>query len=269
MRGRVGRSNKKAYCYLLTPPASLLTSDSRKRLAALEEFSELGDGFKVAMRDLDIRGAGNLLGGEQSGFINDLGFETYHKILDDAIQELKETDFKELFAVELSEKAKLIVQDCVIETDLEILIPETYVNSTSERLQLYSRLDNIKDEDQLKKFSDELNDRFGEIPSSVQELINSVRLRWLGEELGFEKISLKGEKFRGYFVSNNDAYFNSDVFGKILRFVQTHSRLCKMKDQGGKAMLVTENITSVDSAIDLLHQMIDRLSKSANEIISK
>jgi transcription-repair coupling factor (superfamily II helicase) len=269
MRGRVGRSNKKAFCYLLTPPASLLTSDSRKRLAALEEFSELGDGFKVAMRDLDIRGAGNLLGGEQSGFINDLGFETYHKILDDTIQELKETDFKELFAVELSEKAKLIVQDCVIETDLEILMPETYVNNTSERLQLYSRLDNIKDEEQLNKFSNELTDRFGEMPSPVQELINSVRLRWLGEELGFEKISLKGERLRGYFVTNNDAYFNSEIFGKILQFVQTHSRQCKMRDQAGKAMLVIENVKSVDVAIELLHQMIGRLSKSANEIISR
>ena len=269
MRGRVGRSNKKAFCYLLTPPASLLTSDSRKRLAALEEFSELGDGFKVAMRDLDIRGAGNLLGGEQSGFINDLGFETYHKILDDTIQELKETDFKELFAVELSEKAKLIVQDCVIETDLEILMPETYVNNTSERLQLYSRLDNIKDEDQLKKFSTELIDRFGEMPAPVQELINSVRLRWLGEELGFEKISLKSERLRGYFVSNNDSYFNSPIFGQILQFVQSHSRQCKMRDQAGKAMLVIEDVKSVDNAIDLLNQMIGRLSKSASEIPSK
>ena len=269
MRGRVGRSNKKAFCYLLTPPASLLTSDSRKRLAALEEFSDLGDGFKVAMRDLDIRGAGNLLGGEQSGFINDLGFETYHKILDDTIQELKETDFKELFAVELSEKAKLIVQDCVIETDLEILIPETYITSTSERLQLYARLDNIKDEGQLTKFSNELRDRFGDVPSSVQELINSVRLRWLGEELGFEKISLKNEKFKGHFVSNNDSYFNSDIFGKILQYAQQNPRLCKMKDQAGKAMLIIENVKSVDSAIELLHQMIGRLSKSANEITSK
>ena len=269
MRGRVGRSNKKAFCYLLTPPASLLTSDSRKRLAALEEFSELGDGFKVAMRDLDIRGAGNLLGGEQSGFINDLGFETYHKILDDTIQELKETDFKELFAVELSEKAKLIVQDCVIETDLEILMPETYVSNTSERLQLYSRLDNIKDEEQLTKFSAELTDRFGEMPSPVQELINTVRLRWLGEELGFEKISLRGERLRGYFVTNNDAYFNSEVFGKILLFVQAHSRQCKMRDQAGKAMLVIENVKSVDSAMELFHQMIERLSKSVNEIISR
>ncbi|MFZ6010756.1 MAG: transcription-repair coupling factor [Bacteroidota bacterium] len=269
MRGRVGRSNKKAFCYLLTPPASLLTSDSRKRLAALEEFSELGDGFKVAMRDLDIRGAGNLLGAEQSGFINDLGFDTYHKILDDAIQELKETDFKELFAAELAEKAKLIVQDCVIETDLEILIPETFVASTTERLQLYSRLDNIKDEAQLQKFCDEVKDRFGALPRSVEELISSVRLRWLGEKLGFEKLSLKGDKLRAYFISNKDDYFNSDTFGQILAFVQKHSRQCKMRDASGKAMLVVESIKSVDSAIDLLSQMSNQAAKSTKEILSK
>lgn len=269
MRGRVGRSNKKAFCYLLTPPASLLTSDSRKRLAALEEFSDLGDGFKVAMRDLDIRGAGNLLGGEQSGFINDLGFETYHKILDDAIQELKENDFRELFAVELAEKAKIIVQDCVIETDLEILIPETYVNNTSERLQLYARLDNIKDEEQLKKFSNELGDRFGEIPSAVHEMINSVRLRWLGEELGFEKISLKNDRVRGYFVTGNDAYFNSEIFGLILKFAQNNPRRCKIKDQGGKPLIVIENVPSVDAAIELFDHMIGRLSRSDKEIASK
>ncbi|HMV07768.1 MAG TPA: transcription-repair coupling factor [Cyclobacteriaceae bacterium] len=269
MRGRVGRSNKKAFCYLLTPPASLLTSDSRKRLAALEEFSDLGDGFKVAMRDLDIRGAGNLLGGEQSGFINDLGFETYHKILDDAIQELKENDFRELFAVELAEKAKIIVQDCVIETDLEILIPETYVNNTSERLQLYARLDNIKDEEQLKKFSNELGDRFGEIPPAVHEMINSVRLRWLGEELGFEKISLKNDRVRGYFVTGNDAYFNSEIFGLILKFAQNNPRRCKIKDQGGKPLIVIENVPSVDAAIELFDHMIGRLSRSDKEIASK
>lgn len=269
MRGRVGRSNKKAFCYLLTPPASLLTSDSRKRLAALEEFSELGDGFKVAMRDLDIRGAGNLLGAEQTGFISDLGFETYHKILDDAIQELKETDFKDLFASELAEKAKLIVQDCVIETDLEILIPDTYVNNTSERLQLYSRLDNIKDEDQLGKFTNEIRDRFGALPPSVEELINSVRLRWLGEALGFEKLSLKNEKLRAYFVSNRDDYFNSDTFGKILAFVQSHNRQCKVKDSAGKAMLLVENIKTVDTAIELLAQMSGQSFKSAKEIFSR
>jgi transcription-repair coupling factor (superfamily II helicase) len=269
MRGRVGRSNKKAFCYLLTPPASLLTSDSRKRLAALEEFSELGDGFKVAMRDLDIRGAGNLLGAEQTGFINDLGFDTYHKILDDAIQELKETDFKDLFASELAEKAKLIVQDCIIETDLEILIPEVYVSSTSERLQLYSRLDNIKNEEEIQKFALEIRDRFGALPPSVEELINSVRLRWLGERLGFEKLSLKSEKLRAYFITGKDEYFASDTFGKILSFVQKHSRQCKMKDSGGKAMLVVENIISVDAAIELLSQMSDQSLKSASEIFSK
>jgi transcription-repair coupling factor (superfamily II helicase) len=269
MRGRVGRSNKKAFCYLLTPAASLLTSDSRKRLAALEEFSELGDGFKVAMRDLDIRGAGNLLGAEQTGFINDLGFDTYHKILDDAIQELKETDFKDLFASELAEKAKLIVQDCTIETDLEILIPELYVSSTSERLQLYSRLDNINNEDELQKFAREIKDRFGALPSSVEELINSVRLRWLGERLGFEKLSLKSEKLRAYFITGKDEYFNSDTFGKILSFVQKNSRQCKMKDSGGKAMLVVENIKSVDAAIELLSQMSDQSFKSPSEILSR
>ncbi|MBT1685322.1 transcription-repair coupling factor [Dawidia soli] len=269
MRGRVGRSNKKAYCYLLTPPASLLTADSRKRLGALEEFSELGDGFKVAMRDLDIRGAGNLLGGEQTGFITDLGFDTYHKILDDAIQELKETDFRDLFASDLAEKAKLIVQDCVIETDLEILIPETYVASTTERLQLYSRLDNIKNEDELAKFSNEVRDRFGPLPASVEELVNTVRLRWLGEKLGFEKLSLKSEKLRAYFISTNDTYFSSDIFGQVLSFVQKNSKQCKMKDSGGKAMLIVDAIKTVDAAIDLLGRMAGQESRSAKEILSK
>jgi transcription-repair coupling factor (superfamily II helicase) len=255
MRGRVGRSNKKAFCYLITSPASTLSSDSRKRLASLEEFSDLGDGFKVAMRDLDIRGAGNLLGAEQSGFISDLGFETYHKILDDAIQELKETDFKELFATELAEKAKLIVQDCVIETDLEILIPETYVNNTSERLQLYSRLDNVKNEEALEKFELEMIDRFGPIPASVKELINSVKMRWLGERLGFEKLSIKNDRLRAYFISTKDSYFSSDTFGKILAFVQANPRKCKMKDHQGKAMLNIENVPSIDDGISLLSQM--------------
>ena len=189
MRGRVGRSNKKRFVSCSRPLHHCLLL-IRASWLPLEEFSDLGDGFKVAMRDLDIRGAGNLLGAEQSGFINDLGFDTYHKILDDAIQELKETFFKDLFADELAEKAKLIVQDCVIETDLEILIPETYVNNTSERLQLYSRLDNLKNEEQLDTFIHELRDRFGELPQSVYELINSVRLRWLGRKLdlrGFTK----------------------------------------------------------------------------------
>jgi transcription-repair coupling factor (superfamily II helicase) len=269
MRGRVGRSNKKAFCYLLTPPTSVLSSDSRKRLAALEEFSELGDGFKVAMRDLDIRGAGNLLGGEQSGFITDLGFDTYHKILDDAIQELKETVFKDLFAEELTAKAKLVVQDCIIETDLEILIPDTYINNTSERLQLYSSLDNIKNEEELKKFSSSLVDRFGPLPMAVEQLINTVRLRWMGEELGFEKISLKNDKLRGYFVSGKDDYFKSDVFGRILAFVQTHPKKCRVKETGGKPILTVEGITNVEAAIDILSPItVGHNASSSKETLS-
>jgi transcription-repair coupling factor (superfamily II helicase) len=257
MRGRVGRSNKKAFCYLLTPPAATLTADSRKRLAALEEFSELGDGFKVAMRDLDIRGAGNLLGAEQSGFINDLGFETYHKILDDAIQELKETEFKELFASELAQKAQLIVQDCTVETDLEILIPEWYVANISERLHLYARLDNIKTDADLLAFSAELRDRFGEIPSPVQELIHSVRLRWLGEQAGFERLVLKNGSLKGYFTSSRTDYFNSPVFEKILRYIQAHPRRCRLRDQHGKAMVIVENITTVQQGIEVIGQMLE------------
>jgi transcription-repair coupling factor (superfamily II helicase) len=268
MRGRVGRSNKKAYCYLLTPATSVLSADSRKRLAALEEFSELGDGFKVAMRDLDIRGAGNLLGAEQSGFISDLGFDTYHKILDDAIQELKETEFRDLFAEELAEKVKLVVQDCVIETDLEILIPETYINNSSERLQLYSSLDNIKDEAGLQTYSDGLKDRFGPIPESVEQLINSVRLRWMGEALGFEKISLKNEKLRGYFIAGKDEYFKSDVFGKVLTFVQTHAKQCRMKETSGKLVLTVENILSVNAAIDIVDKMLGYRFRPARETMS-
>jgi transcription-repair coupling factor (superfamily II helicase) len=256
MRGRVGRSNKKAFCYLFTPPTSVLPSDSRKRLAALEEFSELGDGFKVAMRDLDIRGAGNLLGGEQSGFITDLGFDTYHKILDDAIQELKETDFREIFAEELAEKSKLIVPDCVIETDLEILIPDTYVNNTTERLQLYSTLDNITNEEQLEKFVNSLKDRFGPLPESVDQLIHSVHLRWLGEQLGFEKVSLKNEKMKIQFVSGNEAYFKSLVFGKILSFIQMNPKTCRMKETSGKLTLTIDNIKSVQTALEKLEPIL-------------
>jgi transcription-repair coupling factor (superfamily II helicase) len=267
MRGRVGRSNKKAFCFMLTPPAKQLSADSRKRLSALEEFSELGDGIKVAMRDLDIRGAGNLLGAEQSGFINDLGYETYHKILDDAVQELKEDEFKDLFAVELEEKARLIVQDCVIETDLEILIPESYVNNITERLQLYSTLDNIGNDETLQTFKDSLRDRFGPLPEPVEQLISSVRLRWIGEELGFEKIILKGGKMRGYFVTTNDAYFNSEVFGKILAFIQ-QSKKCKLKDSGGKAMITCEDIDAVSKAIEMLTPMLDQKPKSASETFS-
>ena len=255
MRGRVGRSNRKAYCILLTPPSSVLTSDSRKRLAALEEFSELGDGFKVAMRDLDIRGAGNLLGSEQSGFISDLGYDAYHKILDEAIQELKEEEFKDLFANELVQTAKQLAKDCLIETDLEILIPDHYVHNVSERLQLYSKLDHIEDEVKLGEFTTGLIDRFGPLPPSVEELIRTVRLRWLGKELGFIKLNLKAGKLRGYFLPEDD-YFRSETFGKILRFSTSNPRNVRLKDTSGQPVIIFEGVADVAKASTYLESIL-------------
>ena len=253
MRGRVGRSNRKAFCYLLSPPASGLTSDARKRLSTLEEFSELGDGFKVAMRDLDIRGAGNLLGAEQSGFISDLGFDMYHKILDEAVQELKETEFKNLFTRDLSEVVKPVVQDCSIETDLEILIPENYVTNTTERLRLYSRLDNIQNEEQLQEFKTMLEDRFGEVPEPVLELMSTVRLRWKAEQLGFEKLTLKGGIMKCYLLGlDNEEYFKSETFGKILQYVQQHSKRCRIKETKKRPILSIEKIETTQQAISTL-----------------
>jgi len=253
MRGRVGRSNKKAFCYLLSPPVIGLSTDARKRLNTLEEFSELGDGFKVAMRDLDIRGAGNLLGAEQSGFISDLGFDTYHKILDEAVQELKETEFKSLFAKELSETAQLLVQDCVIESDLELIIPETYVENITERLSLYTELDNIKEQEQLDQFISSTRDRFGAIPEETEELIKSVRLRWMAEALGFEKLVLKSGILRGYFVpEDKESYYTGPVFGKVLKFAQNNPANCKLRELKGKLTLTITNIVSVQVAIDVL-----------------
>jgi transcription-repair coupling factor (superfamily II helicase) len=254
MRGRVGRSNKQAFCYLLSPPVIGLSTDARKRLSTIEEFSDLGDGFKVAMRDLDIRGAGNLLGAEQSGFISDLGFDMYHKILDEAVQELKETEFKELFTKELSETAQLFVQDCVIESDLELVIPETYVENISERLGLYTELDNTKDQEQLDTFIQSTRDRFGPIPEETEELIKSVQLRWMAEKLGFEKLVLKNESLKGNFVpQEKESYYTGKVFGKVLKFVQQNARNCKLREYKGKLTLVIDNIDSVQSAMDILN----------------
>ena len=211
LRGRVGRSNRKAYCYLFAPPSSVLTMDARRRLKTIEEFSELGSGFNVAMRDLDIRGAGNLLGGEQSGFISDIGYETYQKILEEAIQELKDTDFKDVFTT--VEKEKNYVRDVIVDSDVEMMIPDQYVVSIQERLSLYQALDKIQDEEGITKFSKELKDRFGEIPSPVIELFNGLRARWLARKLGFERIILKKKKLQCYFISNpSAAFFESELF---------------------------------------------------------
>lgn len=257
MRGRVGRSNRKAFCYLITPPTIGLTADARKRLVTLEEFSGLGDGFKVAMRDLDIRGAGNLLGAEQSGFISDLGFDMYHKILDEAVQELKETDFKDLFTRSLSDEIRPLVKDCTIETDLEILIPEEYVASTTERLRLYSQADNINNEEELKSYASMLEDRFGPLPDSVKVLLATVRLRWKAEKLGFEKLTLKNNTLKCYFVSSEDTqYFNSDTFGKILQFIKRHPKRCSMKETKNRLILSVGDIEEIYQANNILDQML-------------
>jgi len=256
MRGRVGRSNKKAFCYLLTQPMSGLTAEARKRMQTLEEFSDLGDGFKVAMKDLDIRGAGNLLGAEQSGFITDLGFEMYHKILDEAVQELKENEFAALFEMELAEQVKVLVQDCTIETDLELLIPEEYVGNISERLGLYSKLDAIKNEEELTKFSTMLLDRFGPFPPSVSDLMETVRLRWKAEKLGVEKLVLKGGVMKCHLLpSTRNDYYSSDIFQKIMRFAQMNNKLCKIKEHKNRLILTLSNVSTISKAQIKLKEM--------------
>lgn len=258
LRGRVGRSNKKAFCYLLAPPMSTLPADSRKRLQTLEQHSELGSGFQIAMRDLDIRGAGNMLGGEQSGFMAEIGFEMYQKILDEAIRELKRTEFRELFKQEIQQHEDY-VQDCTIDTDLEILIPDSYVESITERLSLYTRLDNCDTEAELQDFHNEMIDRFGPIPAQVEDLFVTVRCRKLAVELGFEKMSLKDNTLRCYFINKPDSpYFESETFHSILSFIQTQTNKAKLKQTGKNFLLVVDDIKSMQD----LHSFLQRIVKS-------
>jgi len=255
LRGRVGRSNKKAFCYLLGPPMSTLPGDSRKRLQTLEQHSELGSGFQIAMRDLDIRGAGNLLGGEQSGFMAEIGFEMYQKILDEAIRELKRTSFREVFKEEIQQQEDF-VQDCTIDTDLEILIPDSYVESVGERLTLYTRLDNAETEEDLQAFHTEMADRFGPIPHQVEDLFITVRCRRLGVALGFEKMSLKDETLRGFFINRPDSpYFESDVFKNLLHYLQTQTNKARLRQTGKLFILVVEDISSMEK----MHAFLSRM----------
>jgi transcription-repair coupling factor (superfamily II helicase) len=255
LRGRVGRSNKKAFCYLLAPPMSTLPNDSKKRLQTLEQHSELGSGFQIAMRDLDIRGAGNMLGGEQSGFMAEIGFEMYQKVLDEAIRELKRTKFRDLFKEEI-QKDENFVKDCMIDTDLEILIPDAYVESIAERLSLYSRLDNCETEEDLIAFHTELQDRFGPIPAQVEDLFCTVRCRKLAVELGFEKMTLKNETLRCYFINNPDSpYFESATFNNIMQFIQTSLNKARLKQNGKLFMLVIEDVKGMDALLRLLKRM--------------
>jgi transcription-repair coupling factor (superfamily II helicase) len=260
MRGRVGRSNKKAFCYFITPEYSAMTNDARKRITALEQHTELGSGFNIAMKDLEIRGAGDLLGGEQSGFINEIGFDTYQKILNEAIEELKENEFKDLYSDQ--GKEKVYVKDITIDTDFEMLFPDDYVNNIAERLNLYTELNELKTEEELKAFESRLVDRFGDMPIQVVDLLNSVRIKWIATKLGFEKIVMKHNKFVGYFIKDQQSSFYQSIgFTKVLQYIQTNPTACKMKEkqtrQGLRLLLTFDNIKSVDKALKVLQPILN------------
>src|SRR5574344_1193785 len=262
LRGRVGRSNRKAYCYLFVPDMLILTDDARKSLKAIEDFSDIGSGFSIAMRDLDIRGAGNILGAEQSGFISDIGFDMYQKILNEALEELKETDFKELYAQEKEEKQKrgesiYIAKECAIETDLEILIPDAYVTNIGERLSLYKELDGLESEAQLSAFKARLEDRFGPVPTQTMELIDTIRLRRRARELGFCKLVLKMNKMVAHFAGGeNSEYFNSKIFADILQYVQSYPQHIQLKQNDKNLSIVFADIKSVSEARKTLDKIV-------------
>ncbi len=250
LRGRVGRSNKRAFCYLLAPPMSALTDEARKRLRAIEEFSDLGSGFNIAMRDLDIRGAGNILGAEQSGFISEIGYEMYQKILDEALLELKETEFRDVFP---EEKPHEFVRDCVIETDLEILIPDSYITNITERLNLYKEIDSIETETNLTAFREKLVDRFGPIPEQAESLLHTIRLRWLARRMGFEKLVLRKNRLIAYFLSNPDSgYYQSPQFTDILSFIKNNPLCCKLKEDNERLFLTFREVTTIEESLKKL-----------------
>jgi transcription-repair coupling factor (superfamily II helicase) len=257
LRGRVGRSNKKAFCYLFCPPMSTLTQEARKRLKTLEEFSDLGSGFNIAMRDLDIRGSGNMLGGEQSGFMNEIGYETYQKILAEAIQELKEREFKDLFKEEMESK-KSFVKDVHVETDFEMLIPDEYVANIQERLNLYTKLDNLKSQEELEQFGVQLTDRFGPMPTQVYELFDGLKLRWICKDLGFERIILKNGKMRCFFVENPQSlYYETEFFKKLFDFIvkDGYKLGLKFKQSPKNLIIIKEGISNLKSAKSFLDSL--------------
>lgn len=260
MRGRVGRSNRKAFCYLLAPPKSVLTPEARRRLEALENFSELGSGFNLAMQDLDIRGAGNLLGAEQSGFMEDLGYETYQKILNQAVTELKNEEFQDIYAEEIAQGKEIsgdeFVEDCALESDLEMYFPETYVPGSAERMFLYRELDNISDDDQLDAYRKRLEDRFGKMPKEGEQLLLVVPLRRIGKKLGCEKIILKQGRMQMQFVSNPEsAYYKSQAFGRALNYISSHTRRCNLKEARGHRFMIVTGITLVGDALEVLKEI--------------
>jgi transcription-repair coupling factor (superfamily II helicase) len=260
MRGRVGRSNKKAFCFFITPPYEVMTPDARKRIEALEQFTDLGSGFNIAMKDLEIRGAGDLLGGEQSGFINEIGFETYQKILTEAIEELKENEFKELYEEVEGHKEKVFVKDIQLDTDFELLFPDDYINNITERLNLYTQLNEIKDEKGLLKYESELIDRFGELPPQAVDLLNSIRVKWIATHIGLEKVIMKKGKFMGYFIADQQSkFYQTAAFTQVLQYVQHHPQQAKLKEKqtrnGLRLLLVFDRVTSVEKALKVLQPL--------------
>jgi transcription-repair coupling factor (superfamily II helicase) len=253
LRGRVGRSNKKAYCYLLAPPATVLTDEARKRLRSIEEFSDLGSGFNIAMRDLDIRGAGNILGGEQSGFISEIGFEMYQRILDEAILELKEQEFRDIFVEEIP---KEFVKECQIETDLELLIPDGYITNITERLSLYKELDSIETEEALQLFRSRLEDRFGPLPEQSEALLDTIRLRWLAKKIGFEKLVMKNKNLTAYFNGDPESpYYQSAAFTAMLKFIQDNPAFCRMKEERNRLFLSFRGVPGIEEALKRLQAL--------------
>ena len=260
MRGRVGRSNRKAFCYLLAPPLANLTADARRRLEALETFSELGSGFSIAMQDLDIRGAGNLLGAEQSGFMEDLGYETYQKILTQAVTELKNDEFQDLYAEQIAQGEAIsgddFVDDCAVESDLEMYFPDNYVPGSSERMLLYRELDNIERDEELEAYRQRLIDRFGPVPRQGEELMLVVPLRRVGRRLGCEKIILRQGRMQMQFVSNTQsAFYQSAAFGRVINYIGYHPRRCNLKERNGKRSMVVSQVASVKEAVEILKEI--------------
>ena len=261
MRGRVGRSNKKAFCYLLAPPLSSLTAEGKRRLQAIENFSDLGSGIHIAMQDLDIRGAGNLLGAEQSGFIADLGYETYQKILAEAVHELRNDEFAELYADEIKGEGQIsgeeFVDECQIESDLELLLPATYVTGSSERMLLYRELDGLTLDKDVDAFRFRLEDRFGPVPPETQELLRIVPLRRLAARLGVEKVFLKGGRMTLFFVSNADSpFYQSQAFGKMIDYMMKYTRRCDLREQNGRRSMLIKDVTNVETAVSVLQEIV-------------
>ena len=255
MRGRVGRSNQKAFCFLISPPKHVISNESRKRLDALEQFSELGSGFKIAMRDLDIRGAGDLLGADQSGFINEIGFETYQKILNEAIDELKEEKFQKIFE---KDKEKIYKGDCHLDTDLEILIPDTYVRNISERLNLYKEINNLKNESDILSFSKDIKDRFGDLPNEIYRLYDALRIKWLGKKLGFTRIILKDNKVRAYLPDeSNNLFYESNNFTKILNFVKENFNTIEVIKKRNKLYILVKDVQKIENAVSVFKDLYD------------